>query len=304
MAWLLNPATGEREYLAERSIVGRAEHSWIHIPHGSVSKEHAVIYFDNEAWLVRDLGSRNGTWANGTRLDPGASVSIGRESSLQFGDINAVLSTIEPPTLCVRQASGSCLVAEGGVVILPDAENPLASIYEKVPGHWILDTAGEERAVHDGDTFYIGEERCRVHVPTAGSRKAFQSTQQSLGQLSLSDLQLVLEVSSDGESIVTRLDGTGRSVEVPPRTSHHLLLLLARQRVEDQESGVPDTECGWLYSDDFAKMLGFDRERVNVDIHRLRQQFAAVGVMDASRVIERRPTSHQLRLGIRRATIR
>jgi hypothetical protein len=304
MAWLLNPATGEREYLAERSIVGRAEHCWIHIPHGSVSKEHAVIYFDNEGWLVRDLGSRNGTWANGTRLDPGASVSVGRESSLQFGDISAVLSTIEPPTLCVRQASGSCLVAEGGVVILPEAEKPKASIYEKVPGHWVLDQAGDERAVHDGDTVYVDEERFRVHVPTAGSRKAYQSTQQSSGQLSVSDLQLVLEVSSDGESIVTRLDGTTRSVDLPPRTSHQLLLLLARQRIQDQDAGIMDAECGWLYSDDFAKMLGFDRERVNVDIHRLRQQFAAIGVMDASRVIERRPTSHQLRLGIRRAMVR
>jgi hypothetical protein len=304
MAWLLNPATGEREYLAERSIVGRAEHCWIHIPHSSVSKEHAVLYFDNEAWLVRDLGSRNGTWANGARVDPGASVSVGRESSLQFGDINAVLATIDPPTLCVRRASGSCLVAEGGVVILPDAERPLASVYEKVPGHWVLDAAGEERAVHDGDTFYVGEERFRVHVPSAGSRKAFQSTQQSLGQLSLGELQLVLEVSSDGESIVTRLEGIARPVELPPRTSHQLLLLLARQRVQDQEAGIADPECGWLYSDDFAKMLGFDRERVNVDIHRLRQQFAVAGVMDASRVIERRPTSHQLRLGIRRAVIR
>jgi hypothetical protein len=303
MAWLVNPETNEREYLAERSMVGRTEHCWVRIPHGSVSKEHAMVFFDGSGWFVRDLGSRNGTWANGTHLAPGASISIGKDSTLQFGDISAMLSTTEPPTLCVRSEAGTCFVAEGGVLSLPDEETPLASIYEPIPGRWVIELDGHERPLQDTDTFYVGNHRYRVHVPTADSLRAFQSTQQSRRQLFLTDVQLRLEVSLDGESIVTRLLTPSGALELPSRNSHQVLLVLARQRIADEKNGVSEAECGWVYADDFAKMLGFDRERVNVDIHRLRQQFANVGVSDASRVIERRPTTHQLRMGVRRVTI-
>ena len=53
----------------------------------------------------------------------------------------------------------------------------------------------------------------------------------------------------------------------------------------------------------FSSIKGADRERVNVDIHRLRQQVSKAGVSDAAQLIERRPTTHQLRLGIRRVEI-
>jgi hypothetical protein len=126
---------------------------------------------------------------------------------------------------------------------------------------------------------------------------------QSLGGLILSEMQLVLQVSSDGESMHTRLRTPSQNIDVPPRATHQVLLTLARKRIEDRDAGVADGECGWVYSDELAKMLGYDNERVNVDVHRLRQQFAHLGVLDASQLIERRPTSHQVRLGMRHVSI-
>ncbi len=306
MAWLVNPSTREREYLAERSVVGRATHCWVHMPHRSVSKEHAVIYFEGDGWKVKDLGSRNGTWANGLRLSPGESVSVGKESSLQFGDVNAVLGSTEPPTLCVRmESTGQCIAAGSGMLSLPDEDEPVATVYEGTPGSWLLDFDGRVQALRDGDTFYIEDQRYIAHVPSAEAHRAFQTTTvRSQPLILLSEVTLRMSVSQDGEATTTTLLHRGDEVEVASRATHQVLLVLAQQRQADSARGIDSKECGWVYADELHKMLGQDsRERVNVDIHRLRQQFAKLGVMDAARLVERRTQTHQLRLGISRVEI-
>ena len=45
--------------------VGRSSRHAIHIPDGTVSKDHAEITFRSGQYYVRDLGSRNGTRVNG-----------------------------------------------------------------------------------------------------------------------------------------------------------------------------------------------------------------------------------------------
>jgi len=40
-----------------------------------------------------------------------------------------------------------------------------------------------------------------------------------------------------------------------------------------------------------------------VDIFRARKQFSEAGVIDAAQIVERRPTTHELRIGVPRLTI-
>ena len=66
-------------------LIGRAADAALKIPHDSVSREHCRIYeFDGEL-AVRDLGSRNGTYVNGQRIDRPTFLSPGDE--LTVGDI-------------------------------------------------------------------------------------------------------------------------------------------------------------------------------------------------------------------------
>ncbi|MBZ0213552.1 MAG: FHA domain-containing protein, partial [Nitrospirae bacterium] len=50
----------------------------------SVSRRHAEIALENGAWIVKDLGSTNGTFVNGakaagpTRLNPGDTLILGQ----------------------------------------------------------------------------------------------------------------------------------------------------------------------------------------------------------------------------------
>ncbi|MDQ3032136.1 MAG: response regulator [Myxococcota bacterium] len=52
-----------------RAVIGRGTGSDVTIEDSLVSREHAVISRDESGWMVRDLGSRNGTFVNGRRVD-------------------------------------------------------------------------------------------------------------------------------------------------------------------------------------------------------------------------------------------
>jgi hypothetical protein len=43
--------------------------------------------------------------------------------------------------------------------------------------------------------------------------------------------------------------------------------------------------------------------QLNIDVHRIRKQFAEVGVLDAANIVERRPRTRQLRIGTGRLSI-
>ena len=63
--------------------VGR--HGVLSIPDASVSRDHAILTWSGDAWLVTDVGSRNGTFVNGVAVQrkliaPGDTVSFGKVS--------------------------------------------------------------------------------------------------------------------------------------------------------------------------------------------------------------------------------
>jgi hypothetical protein len=66
----------------ERRVLGRSNECDYAIPDATVSARHAELEHDEDGWLIRDLGSRNGTRVNGwlvseRRLLPGDTVTLG-----------------------------------------------------------------------------------------------------------------------------------------------------------------------------------------------------------------------------------
>ena len=68
--------------------IGRAEGCRLVIAHGTISRRHAVIKRAEDGFEVRDLGSTNGTWVNGWRVDR---ATVGPADALYFGDVRVVL---------------------------------------------------------------------------------------------------------------------------------------------------------------------------------------------------------------------
>ncbi len=59
-AWLLD---------RERQVLGRDEECEIVIPLRQISRQHVIFHRTDEGVFLEDLGSRNGTWVNGNRLE-------------------------------------------------------------------------------------------------------------------------------------------------------------------------------------------------------------------------------------------
>jgi PAS domain S-box-containing protein/putative nucleotidyltransferase with HDIG domain len=81
---VVNGKDRENEFfpLTERITIGRGDMNDIQLNDEKVSRSHAVIYPIGDQIFVEDLGSRNGTIANGQRIDkislcPGDTVTIG-----------------------------------------------------------------------------------------------------------------------------------------------------------------------------------------------------------------------------------
>lgn len=81
---------GRRHLVADRLVVGRSPLSDLVLPaDGQVSRTHAVLERIAGRWVVRDVGSRNGTYVNGERVrEP---VRLSTDDEIRLGKSKLVL---------------------------------------------------------------------------------------------------------------------------------------------------------------------------------------------------------------------
>jgi hypothetical protein len=65
--------------------IGRAPGSMLRLTDYPVSRSHAQLRHSGEGWTLRDLGSSNGTWLNGSRVT--GSVSVRPGDQVRFGQV-------------------------------------------------------------------------------------------------------------------------------------------------------------------------------------------------------------------------
>ena len=69
LVFLAGPIAGRRYKLADGEyVIGRRSDCQIFVPDMRVSRQHARLWKDKETWTLEDLGSNNGTFINGVRL--------------------------------------------------------------------------------------------------------------------------------------------------------------------------------------------------------------------------------------------
>ena len=67
--------------------IGRESTSKLVINHQSISRHHATITSTNGAYFLRDMGSRNGTFINETRLDPAREYLLKSRDYIRIGNL-------------------------------------------------------------------------------------------------------------------------------------------------------------------------------------------------------------------------
>jgi eukaryotic-like serine/threonine-protein kinase len=77
------------------ATIGRRQGQDVHVPEPTVSGNHAVLRFQNGSWLVEDLGSTNGTYADHS-YDRKKTVTLLHGAEIQLGECRFKLVSFKP----------------------------------------------------------------------------------------------------------------------------------------------------------------------------------------------------------------
>lgn len=257
-----------------------------------VSAQHLAITWAGDAWTVRDLASRNGTWLDGRKLAVGEVAALRKGAALQVGSPVERLTLVDDAPPCPQALAGEQVI-EGSaeLLALPSPEDPVAVVMFDPEEGWVLSMEDRRAAVRDGHELEVAGTRWRLSLPESLDRTA---EARALPQ-GASDLGLRFKVSGDEEYVELTVTLSGRAHRLAPKSHHYLLLTLARARLEEADS--PEPERGWVYTEDLMKMLRISSNQLYVAMHRARKEIEGLGLADGAELIERRATTHQVRLG-------
>lgn len=295
MATLRRQRDGRFHVVPARCVLGRAAASTITLDDPYASGEHARMLWTGSHWEIRDLGSRNGTFLDGKRLEPGRPYTVGPGARLGFGGLDAdwcLEDASSPGAAAVELDTGRILEGEPELLVLPGEEDPAATVYPTTNQGWMLERAdGETVAVSSQQTVQIRGRAYRLELPVFGDQTPMVNL-----ALTLDNISLRFDVSRDEERVETVIILHGKETRLEAREHAYLLLTLARLRERDR--ALPEPEQGWVKVGELSKMLRLDDNAINVAIHRARQQLARAGVEGAAGVVE--TARGRRRLGVER----
>jgi len=297
---------GALSYLEAEHLVGRSSLAVLRIDEAYVSAQHALVRWTGSAWELKDLGSRNGTSLNEMPIGPGQEVELSRGSRLSFGSEAQTWELIDdsPPRAMVvpLDRPGEPLFIEGDILALPSANDPRDTVFRAADGGWQLEREDRIVALESHSIFESSGRQYRFSCPDLAPNTSSPAALNPADR-ELDGVRLIFRVSRDEEHVEVVVQRQGGTIELGSRVHNYPLLLLARQRLSDAANGLHDRSCGWVYLDEFVRSLKVTPERVNMDVYRIRKQFAGLGVLDPARIIERRPRTRQLRIGIARLAL-
>jgi hypothetical protein len=303
MATLKHLRTGAEVPLAARHVVGRSRSCQLQLDLASVSALHAELAWDGQAWHLRDLGSRNGTFVAGQRIPPGQPVTLAAGAEIGFGAPEAHYRFVEgsAPRL-IAFGPDQTLVAEDDVLCLPSVARCEAMIFRGSGERWVIETAEATRPIDDGECVVLAGQPFHVHLPAGvpATRDAEAPREEARDEGTFE-----LMVSRDGEHIDLCLRRGDRIRPIEARAHAFLLLALARTRLLDAaQAQLPESEHGWMHREELMKELAIDDPQLlNLWVYRARQQFAQLKLHHASQIIERREGAGQLRLGLKQVRV-
>jgi len=301
MALLEQIGTGLRVSIGARCLVGRSRACALMLDDRTVSGEHAVLFHGLWGeWVLRDLGSRNGTWVDGLRVHPTEAIELREGHRVRFGGAKDewLLIDLSPPGVLATGPEGSRRGLIDGVLVLPDEERPLAWISRGELG-WVLERVDHEPvSLVDGESMELDGACWTVHLPRGQTLDTAIPTQGASMGPRLSDIGMQLVVDRWGQLVQMAWAWQGERHSLPVRACNGVLLELARLRLDDRSRGLSELDCGWVHTDDLLRQLGVTPQKLHVDLLRCRRQLGAAGIADSDELFERRPTSRELRLGV------
>ncbi|HRI68295.1 MAG TPA: hypothetical protein PK156_28895, partial [Polyangium sp.] len=230
------------------------------------------------------------------RLGPGerAQLEAGAMFSLSTSGTVYELRDASPPfAAALHRTTGKVHVATGGILVLPSEEQPRVTLFATSDGEWHVEIEKEVRPATNGEIVELAGNAYVLEVPVmpVGTLRSGETAPM------LESIRLKFDVAPDEESVEITMFTGSKPTTLPPRRYHYLLLTLARAWLAD--AGMPASVRGFRDRDELCDKLGMDVMKLNVEIYRLRKQFAELGIQGAAGLIERRPGTYEVRIGVR-----
>jgi len=282
--------------------IGRGSDSHLRLPSSRVSHSHCELrHAGNGAWVVRDLGSKNGTSVNGRRLPAGLDTALANGDVIEVGsgDCRVIFAPGQPAdALLTKPSDAFWMGAAAGERWLEIASTDSSTLtLVRHESDWYLESATQVNVsspLVDGQVLVFAGEQYRLWLGDESGPTEDVSAERTR----LSEAVLRVAVSQDEEEVHAELELGGNRFSLPTRVYLYMVLLLARYRRQDSVSGLDAREAGWRYADEVAEALAVDAPTLNVHVFRIRRDLAKLGFCDPHDLIERRTLAKQLRLGI------
>lgn len=287
-------AEDKRIQLRVASLFGRHPECDLRIENTSVSSEHAALHWRGHGWELRDLNSRNGTFVNGKRLALGERLTLNSGATFSLSRSGPLFELVDasPPAAAARNnTTGKWSLASCGLLALPSEKQPIVTLFRTSDGHWAGEIDGATRKVTNGEQIRVGGDTYALEVPDTALE-----TLQSTAPAGIDSIRLRLAVAPDEEHVEVTVMVDGQARRLPSRRYHYLLVTLARAWLAD--ANAPLSLRGYMDRNDLCKKLAMDVNKLNVEIHRARRQLAAIGIDGAAGLVERRPGTFEVRIGI------
>lgn len=283
--------------LPEYAMVGRNHHCDVRLWSRQASGVHAALRWSDGHWQVVDLGSRNGTWVAGARLETGESARLETNVVVSFGsDAESwILTSSEAPMAFARGEEFDVPLVDGVLALSPRTNVRLTMNCDTAK--WFAEYDGHRHLVEDREVLLIAG-RWRLLLPSVQLPSTERDPHHKRDSRRLCGAQVVVCHDITGEYVTARIvPCRSCPVDLGPRAHHALLLELARIRLADRARGISASQSGWVHREDIARRVGVDVPYVNVLIFRLREQLEELGFPDADSIVERQSRTGMLRVG-------
>lgn len=286
-----DPAAPATVHLRTHTTVGRWDGCHLTIPRVGVSAQHATLRWTGMGWILRDLGSRNGTLHNGVALEPSEIKVLEAGDEVTFGEADEVwvLEDASEPALIlmpVNPKDPPIVVAPSeGLHPLPDAREPRATIMRKGVGPWAVELEnGEMVTLRSDETVTILGTDYRISVPGGPSETA--EAEHPVLRWSVDAATFVITVSPDEETAELRATVGTTSRVSQASVPLYMLAYLARARAEDKDAD--DAEAGWVPVELACEELSLLRHQISLQVHRVREAVRAMGLDNPASIVERK----------------
>jgi pSer/pThr/pTyr-binding forkhead associated (FHA) protein len=164
------------DFKQESIIIGRDDGADVLIDNPSVSRRHAEIRLGDDGWVVEDLGSSNGTFIRGTKIQGPQALGLGDE--VGFGKFSIVFGKAlgegeQPMPTATATAKQSAVQAthQGTMHINPhEVRELLKESDRKKRAHFLWESGGRQGThyLSDSPAVLIGtDDLCDLQVPKA-----------------------------------------------------------------------------------------------------------------------------------------